>query len=99
MIKIKKRETINTILSLIAAFIMTGFALQVGGNSILFAISSILYGYCLLKVIEYNSKYDITKFKYKYTSIMILISGAFFGLIGALIAYFILKRKELKLNE
>lgn len=99
MIERKKLETINTILSFIAAFIMMIFALAVDDNQILFGLASLLYGYCLLKMIIYGSTYNIDKFEYKYTYVVIFISGTFFGLIGALIAYFLIKRKELKLNE
>lgn len=68
-------------------------------NWLILLILYIVYGLSVLKLIESVSVYDITKFEYKYTSKAIFISGLFFGILGGLIAYFLIKYKEGKLND
>ena len=97
MIERKKRENLNTFLSVLAAIVIIG-AMNSVTNIIFTVVFCMLYGFCVLKIIQYGSTYDITKFEYKYTLIIIFLSGLFFGILGALIAYFLIKYKEKKSN-
>lgn len=98
MIKRKERETLNMILSILASIIIIA-AMNSVTNVIVTLIFCMIYGMCILKIIQYGSTYDITKFEFKYTLIVIYMCALFFGIIGGLIPYFIIKSGELKRNE
>lgn len=98
MIIRKKVELLNTFVYALVAIIIVASITNIS-NWLILLMLYIAYGLTVLKIIQSGSAYDITKFEYKYTSKAIFISGLFFGLLGGLIAYFMINYKEGKMND